>query len=286
MRFRRRCTDTASQRGRGRVTLSIAVGLAGWWLQPGVVEAAAWNEDAGHGIVIVDYTLSGGAKYFDGAGKLSRASAYSKQEAVGYVEYGVTDWLTAILKPSLSMISAATSTDPGSPTHHYEGLGTSEAAVQLHLLTFGPAVLAVQGGFRLPSSTSHANAALIGNTSRDTDLRGLAGIGFGLGPWPAFLDVESGYRFRSGGAAAEWHADATLGVRFFPRVTMLMQSFNVLCDGQGTAWFPQASYSKLGASAVYDVTDRWSLQLGAFQTMLGEGALRERGFQAAVWYRF
>lgn len=274
------------RRGSGRAALFATVGAASLWLPPTFAEAAAWNEDAGHGVAILDFTFSGGSKYFDGAGKLSRASAYSKREAIGYVEYGITDWLMAIVKPSVSMIAAATSPDSGSPKHHYDGLGTSEAALQLHLLTFGPAVLAVQGGFRLPGSMSHDNAALIGNTSRDTDLRGLAGVGFSLGRLPAFLDVESGYRFRSGGAAAEVHADATLGVRVLPRVTVLMQSFNVLCEGQGSPWFPKASYSKLGASGIYDLTDRWSLEVGAFQTIVGIGALRERGFTTAVWYRF
>ncbi len=250
------------------------------------VQAGAWNQDAGHGIVILDYTFSGGSKYFDGAGKLSPAAAYSKQEAIGYLEYGVTDALTAIVKPSLTAISAATSVTPGTPTAHYIGLGTSEAGAQLHILSVGPAVFAVQGMVRLPGSTSRADTALIGNTSYDADVRGLAGTTVRLGPWDAFLDAQAGYRFRSGGAPGEWHVDLTGGVRVLPRLVLLMQSFNVICDGAGTTWFPPASYSKLGGGAAYDLTDRWAIELEVFQTIWGKGALRERAAEAAVWYRF
>lgn len=274
------------QRRRRRAGLTLAFAILLPWAGMTGAEAGAWNEEAGHGVVILDYTFSGGSKYFNGEGKLSRAAAYRKQEVIGYVEYGLTDWLTLIVKPSLAVIAASTSVAPDGTTKHYAGLGTSEAGAQLHVLSFGPAVFALQGSFRLPGTTSQDNPAAIGNTSSDLDVRGLAGLAFGLGPWPSFLDAQAGYRLRSSGAPAEWHADLTLGARVRPAVLILLQSFNVVCDGPGTAWFPSSSWSKLAGSVVYDVTDRWSVELGVFQTMFGVGALRERGLRGALWYRF
>lgn len=273
------------RRGIARAALGVAL-WAATLASTRTAKAGAWNEEAGHGLVIADLSFSGGGLYFNGAGRLSRAAAYSKQEAIGYLEYGLTDDVTLIVKPSLSRVSAAVSTDRSLETNRSFGLGATEAAAQLHLLTFGPAVLAVQGGFRLPGTTSRDNPANIGNTAYEAEGRALGGYSFDLGAVPAFVDVEAAYRMRSGGASAEWHVDLTVGVRPVPRLALLVQSFNVLCDGRGTSWFPASSYSKLGIAAIYDIDERWSLETGMFQTIMGIGALRERGAHVAVWYRF
>lgn len=243
-------------------------------------EASAWNQPQGTGLLIADYTYSGGAHYFNGNGALSPTAAYLKNEGFAYIEYGITDRLMAVVKPDVTAVSIA------GTGHHYAGLGTSEAAAQLQVLTYGPAVLAVQGGFRVPETISQTNPAQVGNTSRDLDLRALGGLAFPVGPWPAFLDAQGAYRLRSGGAPAEWHADLTFGVRPLPRLLLLLQSDTTLPVGPGTAWFPASLYSKLGVSLVYDLSARWSVQIGAFSTIAGTNALRERGVLSALWYRF
>ena len=244
-------------------------------------DASAWNEPQGQGLVVVDYTFDGGSRYFNGEGHLTPASAYRKQELTGYLEYGVTDWLMAVIKPDL-MSAKVGDPNPG----HYTGLGTSEAGAQLRLLAFGPAVLSAAGSFRLPGTTKEDNPALIGDTSRDADARMLFGIAFAVGRWPAFLDVQGGYRIRSGGAPGEWHGDVTIGVRPMPRLLVLMQSFNSIPVGPGNAWFPRSEYSKFGVTFVYDLTTSWAVEVGMFQTVGGIDALRERGFKSGLWYRF
>lgn len=249
--------------------------------------ASAWNEPQGHGLAIMDYTFSGGSRYFDGEGKLAPAAAYRKQEAFGYIEYGVTDWLMAVIKPDAVATSIAAPNGSGLPgTARYAGLGTSEAGAQLRLLAFGPAVLAVQGSFRLPGTTDQKNYALVGNTSRDADARLLFGTALPVGGWQPFLDAQLGFRMRSEGAPAEWHADFTLGARPISRLLLLVQSLTTIPEGSGTLWFPSSRYSKLGVAAVYDLNAAWSVEVGVFQTILGLEALRERGFQTGLWYRF
>jgi hypothetical protein len=147
-------------------------------------------------------------------------------------------------------------------------------------------VVSIAGSLRLPGVTAETNTALIGNTSRDFDARALVGVPFQIGAWPSFVDLQGAYRLRSSGAPNEWHGDVTFGVRPLPRLLVLLQSFSTLALGRGTAWFPASSYSKLAVSAVYDLTRSWSVQFGLFSTVGGIDALRERGFQAAVWYRF
>ena len=279
----------SAARGRAKVrTLGLCVVLAARVLVSRA-EASAWNEPPGSGLVIADYTYSGGAHYFNGNGVLSPAAAYLKHEGFAYVEYGITDRLMVVVKPDVTAVSIAGTGGPGGPqgaAQHYVGLGTSEAAAQWQALTYGPAVLAVQGGFRLPETVSQANPAQVGNTSRDIDLRALGGLAFGAGPWPAFLDAQGAYRLRSGGAPAEWHANLTIGIRPLPRLLLLLQSDTTVPVGPGTPWFPASLYSKLGCSLVYDISARWSVQIGAFSTIAGTNALRERGIQSAIWYRF
>lgn len=243
--------------------------------------ASAWNRAAGDGLAIFDFTLGAGTDYFDGRGKLAPARAYTKNELAGYVEYGATDWLMLVARPSFEDIRIGA---PGAG--RYTGLGSTAAGAQLHVLDFGPAVLAVQGTFSLPGTTSRRNPAEIGNTARESDLRVLGGVGFDLGPYTAFIDAQGSYRIRSSGAAAQWHADLTFGLYPLPKLLLLLQSITVMPTGPGVAWFPSARSSKVGLTGVYEVTRAWSVQLGAFTTVYGRDALRERGLTTGIWYRF
>ncbi len=68
---------------------------------------------------------------------------------------------------------------------------------------------------------------------------------------------------------------------------MLLQSFNVISEGAGSApFFPSYAYSKLQLSAVYSMTPKLSLQLGGFTTFGGRNALQENGLVVGAWYKF
>ncbi len=241
----------------------------------------AWNRAAGEGLAIVDVTLGSGTDYFDGRGRLAPARAYRKSELAGYVEYGATDWLMLVARPSLDDVRI------GAPdAAHYTGLGTTSAGAQVHLLDIGPGVLAAQATVGLPGTTSRRNPAEIGNTAYEGEIRMLGGISFPLGGKQAFADAQGSYRFRSGGAAGQWHSDLTLGVYATPRLSLMVQSLTVVPTGPGTAWLPGALSTKLGLMAVYALTPRVSISLGLSTTLTGRDALRERGVTTALWYRF
>ena len=245
------------------------------------VRAGAFNLPAGQGLAIMDVTLSEGSRYFNGLGRLARADEFRRGDASVYVEYGVTDWLMAVIRPDLTAVSL-----DGHPGGHYAGLGPSQAGAQIQVLAFGPAVFAVSGSFQLPGSTDTRNRALLGNTSRDADLRGLFGYTFAIGDWPAFIDAQGAYRLRDSGAPDEIHTDLTLGVRVLDDLLFLVQAFNTTGLGRGSAWFPRKRYTQIELAAVYDLDAAWSVEVGAYTTVLGEQSLRENGLQTAVWYRF
>ncbi len=245
------------------------------------VWASAWNRPAGQGLIILGGSAGGGGDGFDGTGQLIRTRRYDKSELSGYVEYGVTDWLMVVARPSL------VSTRLGQPSGgHYEGFGETDAGAQAQLLLFGPAVLAVQGTFHLPGTTSHGNPAEIGNTAHEADLRMLGGVGFKIASMPAFIDLQGSFRLRSAGAASQWHGDATFGFSPVARLLMLLQSFTSIPDGNGTPWLPSSRYTKVAVTGVYRLTTAWSVQLSVFTTVDGQNALRERGVTTGLWYRF
>ena len=249
----------------------------------GLVEArsSAFNQPAGFGLAILGGLFDTGDRSYDLTGKLVKTAPYVKKEASLYVEYGLTNWLMAILKPDLVM------THLGGPNGgNYAGAGNSEFGAQARLLIFGPAVLAVQGTFRLPGSARELNPAMIGNTAREADGRALLGVQFPLGTWPSFLDAQAGYRLRSGGAPDEIHLDVTLGTRPVNNILLLAQSFTTVPTQPAVLYFPRSTYSKLEASVIYDLDAAWSVQLGLFATVYGRNALIEHGVQAALWYRF
>jgi hypothetical protein len=66
----------------------------------------------------------------------------------------------------------------------------------------------------------------------------------------------------------------------------MLQSFTTATVGPARRPFLPGHWTKLQASVVYDLTTRWSVQLGVLTTVLGVNALREHGFVAAVWHRF
>lgn len=239
--------------------------------------AGAWNRLAGEGLIITDYTLGSGTDYFDGQGRLAPARAYTKSELAAYLEYGATDSLTLIARPSLDAVRVG-SPDAG----RYSGPGATAAGVQWQALVFGPAVLAVQGTFSLPGSAARANAALVGNTAREGDFRLLAGAGLPL-PFEPFLDLQAGVRLRTGGAAAQGHGDVTFGLRPSDRLLVLLQSFTTMPAGPGDL---RARYTRVAATGVYALTRAWALQVGTFTTAWGRDALRERGFTVGIWRYF
>ena len=244
-------------------------------------QGSAWNRPAGEGLAIFDFTLGSGTNYFDGRGHLAPARAYTKGELAGYVEYGATDWLMLVARPSLDDVRI------GAPdAAHYTGLGTTSAGAQLHVLNLGPAVLAVQATVGLPGTTSRKNPAEIGNTAREADFRLLGGVGFSLWRFEAFIDAQESYRLRSSGGAAQWHSDLTFGLRPAPKIMLLLQSVTAVPMGPGTAWLPSSLSTKIGLTGVYELTSRISVDLGLFTTLTGRDALRERGITTGVWYRF
>ena len=258
------------------VSAGIAVLLSSSAAFPG-----AWLMEQGHGQIVVTATPSSANEVFDGDRNLVPAPRYNKFEFQALFEYGVADWLTAIVSPGLQHIDIAAPVDA-----RRTGLGYSEFGARARIAQGPNWVLSGQATTRVPGTFDSANPAAIGNNGIEQDVRILFGYSFTIGTWPAFIDLQLGQRFRLGDPPSEVRADATLGVRPAPQWLVLAQLFNVVSEGAAPPLFPSSDYSKLQLSAVYDLTKQWSLQGGAFTTFRGRNALQENGLLVGAWYKF
>jgi hypothetical protein len=243
--------------------------------------AGAWTLDQGHGQVVVTATPSTADEAFDGDRTTQPRPRYNKFEAQGLAEYGVTDWLTAIVSPGFQHIDIA---EPVGA--HRTGLGYTEFGGRLRFLHGDNWVVSGQVSARVPGTFDAANPAAVGYNGFEYDFRLLFGYSFSVGAWPAFVDVQVAQRFRAGDPPNETRADISFGVRPQPQWLMLAQVFNVVSQGPSPPIYPSYDYSKLQLSAIYDLTQQWSVQAGGFTTFSGRNALQENGLILGAWYRF
>src|SRR5258707_2703496 len=89
-----------------RAVLRFIVGIGVLELT-GAAFAGAWTLDANTGAVIITGTAMQAATAFDGNNKIQAGPGYSKEEGQALNEFGVPNWFTALLKPSLPHVDHA-----------------------------------------------------------------------------------------------------------------------------------------------------------------------------------
>ena len=238
--------------------------------------AGAWLEPPGQGEVILSGTFSDSLRAYDARGRLAPVSSYKKFELTAYTEYGATDAITLIAAPSVLDFRAKP------PGESYAGMGVLEAGGRVKLYEVDEWIFSAQATLR--EATSRRSRIFL-DTGRglQADARILIGRTFTLLGFPAFSSLEIGYR-SPGGFGHEIRADATLGIRPIEKVLVLLQTFNI--SAVHTAPLYPTRSNKITLSAVYDVTQSVSVQLGGIIGLPGVNTTTERGIITAVWYRF
>ena len=234
--------------------------------------------DEGYGQFIAGIGFSEGSRRFDSTGRAEPTPAYRKILASGYLEYGWRSWLTLVAAPTLSRADGVAAN---------QVTGSDGSAFGARLLLFGRPgrVVSLQALVQPPLGGQATALANGGATALAVDLRLQVGMSFSFFGWPAFVDVAPGVRLRPDPFPDEARLDVALGIRPIPRLLILLQDFSSAAPSAGQA-VPSTSYSKLQASLVYDFARRWSVQFGAFRTIVGRNAIRETGPIAALWVRF
>lgn len=244
--------------------------VAGYYLYPG-----------GTGQVIIATTFTDARHAFDTTGKFIPTDRFRKLDLNAYVEIGVTDFLTAVIKPSITRASVASPGDALAADS-----SGSQVGARLHLATLRGIDFAVEASAVLPDVGLADNHGFADAEQGGAEIRALAGWAFGVGAWRAFIDAELAYRGHLGAAPDELRGDVTLGVRPRPRLLILAQSFNILTIGPARVPFAPFRQHKIELCAVYDFSLKWSGQLGLIATPAGANAPCEMGAMVAAWRRF
>ncbi len=255
--------------------------LIGMLCVPSAAFAGAWTLPEGAGLWLTTFTAGTANTYFTDSG-LAPTPRYDKYELNALLEYGLTDRLTAIFNPGLQHIDIAAPTDASRTGLNYTEVGARYAFFR------APAwVVSGQATLRIPGTSQTSNAAAVGYTDVETDIRALLGHSFQIWDRYTFFDVEIAERVRTDGYPSEFRADGTVGIKIVPRWLLLAQSFNVVSEGSGISIFGGSyDYEKLQLSAVYSLTDIWSLQFGGYTTYAGRNALQENGALLGIWRQF
>ncbi len=244
------------------------------------MRAGAYLLPEGYGQFIAGIGFSEGSRRFDSTGRAVPSPAYRKVIASGYVEYGLKPWLTIIAAPTLAR-------ENGVASNTVTGSDSSAVGGRLRLWAAPDRVLSVQVLVQPPLAPGDRAAQLAVGGARNfaVDTRLMYAQSFSVFGRPAFVDVAPGIRARSDPFPTEVRLDVTLGVRPVPQLLFLLQSFLSLAPPSGPQ-IPRTEYDKLQASLVYDISPRWSVQLGGFRTIAGRNEVRETGPFGAVWVRF
>jgi hypothetical protein len=217
----------------------------------------------------------------------------SRFDAQTYVQYGLTDSLTAFGETAFEHYAI------GEPTPNtYNGLDYSGLGLRQKLWSTGDWIFSGEATVFIPGAHDSKAPAQEGNTGwagearlnagRNFTLASIPGLGWLplIGSVPAFLDAEVAYRLRTEGPPDEWHGDLTVGFKFTPKIMLMLQDFTTVSMSTNNPTFPAWRQSVAEASVVYALDNKWSLQLGVFSTVWTVKTNSERGGTIAVWRNF
>ncbi len=278
--------------------------VAALWLLLGLSKSAVagaflWPE--GRGQIIVTTTFASARKAYDARGRLIDTPRYDKFEARAYVEYGLAPWLTVVGEggamdfrgaprtnglDALSLLIAeakarAPLVVPKPVGVHYRGLGLGMVGLRVKLLELSDYVVSAEASLRAASAASRIFLDMKDFSQIDARLQ--LGKPVSLLGVPGFVDAQIGYRSR-GQNGDEARVDLTFGVRPVAWLMVLAQSFSAFAPGANAG--SRIAAQKFQLSAVYDINETFSVQLGVYKGLLGVNSPAEIGILTALWARF
>lgn len=263
--------------GRHRLG-DLAVAALGFLASPAF--AGAWTQPEGGTELIAGITYSRATFGFDHAGRGGAPLRYEKVLAQLHGEYGWNDWLTLILAPEYA--HARLLAPPRAPEIADDA--AIEGGLRVRLLkdvgVFSAQLTAkTAGAFDMTVSAD-------GAPGRQLELRLLYGTNFTLFGQPGFLDAEVAQRWIAGARADETPFDLTVGLRLTERTRVLLQSFNVIAQGNASPPYSYYRSHKLALSVVTDIRPGVCIQSGGYFSPAGQNALAEQGISVNLWVHF
>ncbi len=250
--------------------------------------ADAFLEQPGSGKIIVTGGFEESSRTIGVDGASQPVAAYRKFTLQARTEYGLSERLTLI--GGIESGSGRT-TDQGAqavgPVQIAGAMGARALMFRSESITLS--------SFSLVKAGAGLDAVLYGTQGATADTRLEIGKTFKALGADAFATLSAGALVATGGGR-DRRLDATLGARVRDDLLVLIQVFSRFTDrpvliqqahNRASRLASQHGWSqKAQASVVWDVLANWSVQAGAFATLLARNERMQRGLFAALWRRF
>jgi len=237
----------------------------------------------GHGQTISALSYSSADLAFDDGGEAVAPTIFDKVEVSDFLEYGLTPRFTLVAQPVVQSVRLG---DGAGGEETQTGFASSQIGVRWLALQRGSSVLSLQAAAVIPGQGENVFNAPLGEGGLAGEARVLAGRSWGDAARGAFVEGQAAYRMRGGGDPDETRLDVTVGVRPSDHWLVIGQSFSIWSATDVA--FPVRPYAihKAQLSAVRQINDRVSVQLGAYGAYAGRNVVDERAAFMAVWVSF
>jgi len=251
--------------------------------------AGAWTQDQGRALLILSGNYYAADRMWDNFGRKQSQPSYSKYELNPYMEYGL--WEGVTLGTNLSLDRTYQQGTGGSAAQSNWGIGDSEFFLRQRLWQGSGFIVSAEPMIKLPSPESGSSQPRLGSSHPDAGIGLSAGYSFSALGRNHFVDIDSQYRYRFGSPRDQYKFAATLGIGFTSRLTLMPQMFATYrASPPKIASFTQSAsddydLTRLQLSAVYQLREDVSLQVGGFSDISGRNAGIGRGALIALWKR-
>ena len=241
--------------------------------------AGAWTLGKHHWLIISSIDFAEALDGYDGKGNAKAPIRFVKLNSRDLVEYGLTDRLTLFATPEYVIAEARwADKQPVQAT----ALSIEAGARYRIFDNFG--VLSLQASYRNAGAFDLSNSRDL-DTANIGELRVLYGTNFKLWGRDGFADIELAERDITHPRPNETLLDLTGGVWLGTKTMLMLQSFNVISGGDADPPDTYFRTHKIELSAVRVLSERWSVQFGAFIAPAGQNSLVEQGISAALWMK-
>ncbi len=253
---------------------------------------AAWTQERGQGIAIVNFSFLDAPNSFDSARQrqpLPDQGRFRKLELNPYIEYGLASRTTLIFSTFVPWMKSSNAYGSASSA----GLGDTAIGIQRRLTAESRTVVSVQLLAQFPLYSA-ARTPAPGNHQFDFQSGVLVGRGGTLIARHVFVSSGAAYRRRTGAPADQFRSDAAAGMDLSRRFTVLAQYFGITGLRNGTMVNTggnpnlQSDFDLYQAqlSLVTRVHARTRFQLGWNTPFSGRNTGAGRTLMAAFWREF
>lgn len=236
------------------------------WLCPAPASAAAWTLDTDDVRLLSDVVFSRATRQFG-----SGVSDFSKLYVKAVRERGYEDGITLFDGWEYAKASWRSN---GIEIH--SSTAVMETGARLRLRHGDSGVLSLQ--VSMFSAAGMGTPTGEDDKSRLAEMRLLYGRSFMLSGSKGFVDIQAATRWIDSWVPGEHALDAGIGLWVTSDWMVMVQSFNIIRDGE-------ASYrmNKIELSMVGRLSASWSLRIGLLMTPAGSNAPAEQGAEVSLW---